>query len=117
MQATYTAFGQVEIDGELYGYDVVVKGGKVSKRKKKASKPFWHQFNHTPLSIEENIPWGGEKLIVGTGMHGALPVMDEVYEEAARRGVEIIAVPTVEACRMIAGMRAEEVYAVLHVTC
>jgi hypothetical protein len=38
---------------------------------------------------------------VGTGAHGALPVMDEVLAEAKRRGVEIIAKPTLEACQLL----------------
>ena len=43
--------------------------------------------------------------------------MTEVYEEAARRNVEIVALPTEAACRLIADLEPGEVNAVLHVTC
>ena len=36
-------------------------------------------------------------LVIGTGMHGQLPVMDEVMAEAQRRGVEIVICSTPEA--------------------
>jgi hypothetical protein len=32
--------------------------------------------------------------VIGTGMNGALPVMDEVKKEAERRNVELIILPT-----------------------
>ena len=69
------SFGSIRIDGVSYEYDVVIDRGKVSKRKKKASKPFRGKFGHTPLSATENIPWKCQRLVVGTGEHGALPVM------------------------------------------
>lgn len=56
-------------------------------------------------------------MIVGTGADGRLPIMAEVYEEAARRNVEIVALPTEAACRLIADLESDEVNAVLHVTC
>jgi hypothetical protein len=110
-------FGSIEVDGREYEYDVVIDGGEVRKRKKKPSKPHRDEFGHTPLSVAEQLPWGGSRLIVGTGAHGSLPVMREVVEEAGRRGVELTAVPTAEACRLIASLDRREVHAVLHVTC
>ena len=59
-------------------HDVVIDDGKVRKRKKGSSKEFREKFGHTPLSPEEEIPWGGKQLMVGTGTHGALPIMNEV---------------------------------------
>ena len=43
--------------------------------------------------------------------------MAQVYREAARRHVEIVALPTEAACRLIADFEPDEVNAVLHVTC
>ena len=71
-------FGSIRIDGVVYEHDVVIAGERVRKRKKKASRPFRDAFGHTPLSIEEDIPWGCRRLVVGTGADGALPVMHEV---------------------------------------
>jgi hypothetical protein len=76
MKARLVKFGQIEVEGKRYTHDVVIEGGKVRKRKKGPSKQFRGEFGHTPLSIGEEIPWGGKRLIVGTGAHGALPVMD-----------------------------------------
>ena len=56
-------------------------------------------------------------MISGTGAHGSLPIMPEVAAEAAHRNVELVAVPTEQACRLITGLKRREVCAVLHVTC
>jgi arginase len=52
-----------------------------------------------------------------TADDGLLPIMAEVYEEAARRNVEIVALRTEAACRLLADLGSDEVNAVLHVTC
>jgi len=89
----------------------------VRKRSKKPSKPYRDKFGHTPLSANEESPWGGHRLIIGTGAHGSWPIMDEVVEEAARQNINLVAVPTEQACRLISGLKPREVRAVLHVTC
>src|SRR5271157_1176676 len=94
------SFGQIRIDGIEYGHDVVIDRGKVGKRKKKASKKFREAFGHTPLSLEEKIPWKCRRLVVGT-CEGALPVMNEVKREAKRRKVELLIVPTEEAMKIL----------------
>ena len=109
------SFGHIRIDGTDYGYDVVIDRGEIRKRKKKPSKKFRDSFNHTPLSLEEEIPWKCRRLVVGTGS-GALPVMDEVRHEARRRKVELIILPTEEAMKLL-NRRAENANAILHVTC
>ena len=109
------SFGQIRIDGIEYGYDVVIDRGKVGKRKKKASKKFREAFGHTPLSLEEKIPWKCSRLVVGTGK-GALPVMDEVKREAKRRKVELLILPTEEAMEIL-NQRTKSTNAILHVTC
>jgi len=110
-------FGELEVEGTRYDADVVIERGQVRRRRKKPSKPYRDRFGHTPISADESIPWGGPRLIVGTGADGRLPIMAQVYEEAARRNVEIVALPTEAACRLIADLEPGEVNAVLHVTC
>ena len=117
MKATLLAFGKIEVEGEYYDHDVVIRGGVVKKRKKKASKAHRDEYGHTPLSVKENVPWGGKQLIVGTGVNGRLPIMPEVEAEAQRRGIELIAVSTPEACQRLSTMKRADTYAVLHVTC
>jgi hypothetical protein len=109
------SFGQIRIDGIEYGYDIVIDRGEIRERKKKPSKRFRDSFGHTPLSLEEEIPWKCSRLVVGTGT-GALPVMDEVRREARRRKVELLILPTEEAMELL-NQRIEKTNAILHVTC
>ena len=117
MKARLVKFGEIEVEGKHYTHDVVIDCGKVRRRKKGPSKEFREKFGHTPLSAGEEIPWGGKRLLVGTGAHGALPVMDEVLVEAKRRGIEVIAAPTVEVCEQLAEVKKGQAHAILHCTC
>jgi hypothetical protein len=108
-------FGSIRIDGVTYNHDVVIDRGKVRKRKKKPSRKFRNAFGHTPLSIEEKIPWNCRRLIVGTGT-GALPVMTDVKKEAKRRKLQLIVIPTSEAIKVLRD-RPDGTNAILHVTC
>ncbi|MGO9178688.1 MAG: MTH938/NDUFAF3 family protein [Candidatus Limnocylindrales bacterium] len=117
MKARLVAFGKLQLEGERYERDVVIEGGRIRRRGKGPSKARRGEFGHTPLTSAEKIPWGGGRLIVGTGADGALPIASDVYAEAARRGVRVEAVPTREACRLLADLDPKDVYAVLHVTC
>jgi len=109
------SFGSIRIDGVTYPHDVVIDRGEILKRKKKPSKKFRDAFGHTPLSIEEQIPWKCRRLVIGTGA-GALPVMEEVKREAKRRGVELLILPTAEALAALERDPADT-NAILHVTC
>ena len=117
MDAKLISFGEIEIDGRRFSHDVVIEGGRVRKRKKGPSKTFRGRFGHTPLSTSEAIPWSAARLIVGTGESGQMPVMAEVYAEAARRGVEIVALPTKRACDLLTREDGRGAAAILHVTC
>jgi hypothetical protein len=110
------SFGSVRIDGVTYDHDVVIAAGSITKRRKKPSKPLRDAFGHTPLSAGEEIPWNCARLVIGSGASGSLPVMDEVREEAARRGVELVILPTDEAIRVLDDVRGET-NAILHLTC
>jgi hypothetical protein len=117
MKMRLVTFGVIDIDGQHYDHDVVVEKGQVRKRKKNLSKAYRNRFGHTPLSAEENIPWHGTKLFIGTGAYGSLPIMPEVYEEAQRKGVEVIAKPTIEICELVKQLKPTDINAILHVTC
>jgi len=90
------SFGSIRIDGVTYEHDVVIDRKDVRKRKKKPSKKFREEFGHTPVSIEEKVPWKCRRLVIGTGT-GALPVMDDVKREAKRRKIALLVVPTADA--------------------
>jgi hypothetical protein len=54
--------------------------------------------------------------VVGTGAHGALPVMDDVRQQAAHRGVELLILPTADAVEALR-TQPESTNAILHLTC
>jgi hypothetical protein len=110
------SFGSIEIDGRTYAHDVVIDRGKVRKRRKGASKRHRDSYGHTPLSADEQIPWGCRRLVIGTGADGALPVMETVRAEARRRAVELVMVPTEGAIELL-GRDSYATNAILHVTC
>jgi hypothetical protein len=60
------SFGTIQIDGVTREHDVIIDRGEVRKRKKGPSKQFADAFGHTPLSIEEEIPWKCHRLVIGT---------------------------------------------------
>jgi hypothetical protein len=109
------SFGSIRIDGITYNHDVIIDRGEVHKREKKASRRFRDDFGHTPLSVKEQIPWKCRSLVIGTGT-GALPVMDEVKQEARRRKIELRILPTAQALELLKVARAGT-NAILHVTC
>ena len=109
------SFGVIRIDGVSYEHDVLIDRGEVRKRKKKASKKFRDLCGHTPLSVEEEIPWKCRRLVIGTG-GGALPVMREVKLEARRRRIDLLVLPTQQAIDVLKKEPAET-NAILHVTC
>lgn len=110
------AFGSIQIDGSTYEHDVVIDRGEISERKKKPSKKFREEFGHTPISIEEKIPWKCKQLVIGTGAFGNLPVMQEVHREAERRKIKLLALPTLEALKVLE-QGPKDTNAMVHVTC
>ncbi len=110
------SFGSLEIDGSTYEHDVVIDHGEIRKRKKKPSKKFRDDFGHTPLSIEEEIPWKCRQLVIGTGAYGRLPVMEEVRCEAERYKIKLLVLPTTGAIEVLK-QNPKDTNAILHVTC
>ena len=108
-------FGSLRIDGVTYDHDVVIDRGEVRKRNKKPSKKFREEFGHTPLSLEEEIPWKCRRLMIGTGS-GALPVMEEVRREAKRRKIKLLILSTIEAIEELK-QHPRDTNAILHLTC
>ncbi len=116
MQFDNFSFGSIQIDGSTYEHDVVIDRGEISKRTKKASKQFREEFGHTPLSVEENIPWKCRQLVIGSGAHGRLPVMQEVRREAKRLKIKLLVLPTAKAIKVLE-QDLKDTNAILHVTC
>jgi len=116
MRFTDYSFGSVRVDGVAYDHDLIIDCGKIRKRKKAASRRYRDEYGHTPLSGAEHIPWQCRRLVIGTGADGALPVMPQVHDEARRRKVDLVVLPTVQAIELLAGTTGDT-NAVLHLTC
>ena len=116
MQFTGYSFGSVRVDGVAYDHDLIIDHGTIRKRKKAASRKFRDAYGHTPLSVAEDIPWRCRRLVIGTGAGGALPVMQEVRDEARRREVDLVVLPTVQAVAALT-KAAAGTNAILHLTC
>jgi hypothetical protein len=110
------SFGSLQINDSTCEHDVVIDRGKIRDRKKKPSKKFRTQFGHTPLSVEEDIPWKCARLVIGTGAYGRMPVMEEVEREAKRHKVKLLILPTIQAIEILQE-EPEDTNAILHVTC
>jgi hypothetical protein len=117
MEVDYPGFGSIVVEGTKYDHDVVVESGRVRRRDKKPSRAFKSAGGHTPLSLAEEIPWSRPALVIGTGHSGRLPVLPEVRDEAERRGIELVVLPTSDACALLSALDPSGVNAVLHVTC
>ena len=108
------SFGSITIDGIAYHKDIVIDNGTVYKRDKSASKKHSNIFGHTPLSVEENIPWNCRYMVIGTGHNSGLPVMQELYFLAQQKGVKIKVMTTPEAIKYINDPGTN---LILHLTC
>ena len=113
----YTKFGEITVDGQVYDKDIVMEDGLLKMRDKGPSREQRAKYNHTPLTPREPIPWNCKTLVIGTGMHERLPIVPEFEEEAARRGVQLVILPTKEAVEYYLKHAAHGVNAVFHITC
>ena len=110
------SFGSVRVDGVTYDHDLIIDRGKIRQRKKGASRKFRSADGHTPLSAAEDIPWRCRRLVIGTGADGALPVLKEVREQARRREIDLVILPTAQAIGVLA-KTTKDTNAILHLTC
>jgi len=114
MEVQKIEFGKIVIDNQEYSKDIIIKKGKIQKRDKKHSKRYRSEFGHTPLSIEENIPWDCKTLVIGNGHYGSLPIMNEVIKKAKKLNVSLIIKPSPEAVK---NLNEKETNYVIHLTC
>jgi len=88
----HTEFGQINIDGKAYDYDVLITSdGSIKKRKKKLSKKVYGT-SHT-LSVDEALyiyENNAEKIIIGNGQYGVLELSPGAIEFFREKGLEIV---------------------------
>ncbi len=111
-------FGWIRVGTATFEHDIVIHtDGKISKRKKKASKDLKGEYGHTPLSeyeldfIKEEKP---DRVFIGTGHHGALPLTPGALHLLGNYRAVILPTPD-----LLIHIEAEgrPYVAILHVTC
>ncbi|MBN1834943.1 MAG: hypothetical protein JW820_03770 [Spirochaetales bacterium] len=107
------SFGRITIDGTLYRSDVIIYPEGVQG-------DWWRERGHAFAlqDLQEVLRYHPQLLIVGLGKLGRMKVEKQVVEEARRREIELVPVPTDAAVQEYNRRRAEgRVVAALHLTC
>jgi hypothetical protein len=106
------AFGRVLVDGHEHRQDVIVLPGRVVGG--------WRRREGHGLVLEDledvldELPG---RLVIGTGAYGRLQPDPVALDTLRRRGIEVDALPTGEAVRLLAELEPARTAAALHLTC
>lgn len=106
-------FGRIEINGHVYHQDVIILPDRVLPN-------WWRVEGHTLNyeDLQQALGCNPSVLIVGLGSYGRMHVPEVTRAEIEKAGIELIALPTGEACVRYNQLREEEhVVAALHLTC
>lgn len=106
-------FGHIVIDGSSYRQDLLIWPGTIKAN-------WWRKEGHLLQldDIAEALAAGPEVLVVGMGNPGRMQVDQTLAVFLKDRGIELVAVPTKEACRLInALVDKRRLAAALHLTC
>ena len=108
-------FGEV-VEGMKYTSDLIITPqGICPNWRRKAG----HEL--CPEDIQEYVSDDIETVVVGTGAYGMVSILPETEQFLKGKGIELIAQPTVEACRtfdrLCAVGKRGKVVAALHLTC
>jgi hypothetical protein len=106
-------FGFIVIDGQTFKNDVLIWPGRIKS-------DWWRREAHL-LQLEdvaEALAVDPQVLVVGMGEPGKMQVDPELAVYLQDRGVELLAYPTREACRVINELsKTRRLAAALHLTC
>jgi hypothetical protein len=106
-------FGRITIDGETYARDLIICPDGIRT-------DWWRSEGHSlrPRDLEAVIDLDPEVLIVGCGRDDRLKVPEETRRWVRQRGIELIELPTGEACERYNQLAVQSrVVAGLHLTC
>ncbi|BBB31714.1 conserved hypothetical protein [Thermotomaculum hydrothermale] len=117
MKIKSLSFGSIVIDGKKFNEDIVIEKGEIKIRNKNASRKYKKNYGHTPLTIEENIPWDCQTLVIAKGFYGALPIAKDVLKEAEKRKVEIKIVKTEQLKELFESFDISKTNFLIHLTC
>jgi hypothetical protein len=106
-------FGKIVIDGQEHTKDVILLPDRVIGG-------WWRQESHVlRLSdLEEVLIVDLQELVIGKGAFNRIRITSDVEEALSDIGIELIALPTKEACQEYnRRSQARKVAAALHLTC
>jgi hypothetical protein len=106
-------FGQVTIDGKRYHKDVIILPDRIIDG-------WWRERGHylQVKDLDEIIKEEPEILVIGQGAYSRMQVSDEVHRFLAGREIELIALPSKEACEKYNELnQATRTAAAIHLTC
>ncbi len=113
-----TGFGWIQVDGERYEHDVLIRlDGEIKRRKKKLSKQVYGTSHTISRAEAEHVfEKGARVLIIGTGQDDCVRLSPEAAAYLEKREVDIRMHPTPEALEAWNGVGKGAV-ALFHVTC
>ncbi len=106
-------FGLIVIEGQIFKTDVLIWPGRIKS-------DWWrHEAHLLQLDdVAEALAANPQVLVVGQGEPGKMQVDPALEAYLQDRGVELLAHPTREACRVINDLSAaRRLAAALHLTC
>lgn len=106
-------FGHIVIDGKSYRQDLLIWPGNLKA-------DWWRRQSHLLQmdDLPEVLAANPEVLVVGKGESGHMQVDRELASFLKDKGIELVAVPTKEACRIINSLAGKRrLAAALHLTC
>jgi hypothetical protein len=106
-------FGHISIDGVSYRQDLLIWPEKIKT-------DWWRQESHLLQmgDVTEALAANPEVLVVGKGDTGYMQVDLGLAAFLKERAIELVAVPTREACRIINSLAGKRrLAAALHLTC
>ncbi|MBU7013486.1 MAG: hypothetical protein HXS52_12960 [Theionarchaea archaeon] len=104
------SFGHIGIDGKEYTSDIIIVAGKVHS--------WWRKQGHAvgPEDLDVIVDESPEVLVVGTGAHGFMKVLDKTREFLENKGITLIVKKTGEAVTVFNTLTGKKA-AAFHLTC
>jgi hypothetical protein len=106
-------FGSIVIDGQNYHSDLLIWPGHLKS-------DWWRLEGHLLQlpDLEEALAGEPRVLVVGTGESGNMQIDGELVAYLKKKGIELVALPTRQACRRLNELAGQpNLAAALHLTC
>ena len=113
-----TGFGWIEIDGERYEHDVLIRlGGKIKKRKKQLSKEVYGTSHTVSLDEAKHVyEKGAHVLVIGSGQDDCVRLSPEAASYLDKHGCAVRLQPT-PASLDVWNAEGADAVGLFHVTC